>query len=74
MTPKETNLLKRVADAAIAYVTIVNEPTPGPNHKALDAERRAFDEMEDAVQAVQAAGKHPDLATFVDPPEDGAWS
>jgi hypothetical protein len=74
MTPKETNLLKRVADAAIAYVTIVNQPTPGPNHKAMDAERRAFDEMEDAVQAAVAAGKKPELATFADPPEDGAWS
>jgi hypothetical protein len=74
MTPKERNTLKRVADAAIAYVTIVNQPTPGPNHKSMDAERRAFDEMEDAVQAAVAAGKVPDLATFSDPPEDGAWS
>jgi hypothetical protein len=68
MTPKESNLLKRVADAAIAYVKIVNEPTPGPNHKALDAERNAFDAMEDAVKA------RPQLNKFNAPEDKGAWS
>jgi len=47
---------------------------PGPNHKALDAERNAYDALEDAVQAAVAAGKTPDLGKFVDPPEDGAWT
>jgi hypothetical protein len=78
MTDDEFGLksLKRVADAAIKYVTIVNEPTPGPNHKAMDAERRAFDDLEDAVQAAVAAQKEAkkELGTFSDPPEEGAWS
>jgi hypothetical protein len=68
MTPKERGLLKRVADAAIKYVTIVNEPTPGPNHKSMDAERNAFDELEDAVKA------RPQLNKFNAPEDKGAWS
>jgi hypothetical protein len=86
VTPKERQLLKRVAEAAIAYVTIANNPPQRPEHKALDAERNAFEEMEDAVQAAVAARKEteqePTLATFVDPSdqaelgrsEEGAWS
>jgi hypothetical protein len=68
MTPKERGLLKRVADAAIHYIAIVNEPTPGPNPKALDAERNAFDELEDAVKA------RPQLNKFNAPEDKGAWS
>jgi hypothetical protein len=49
MTPEETALLKRVAEAAISYVAVVKHPPAAPAHKAQDAERRAFDELEEAV-------------------------
>jgi hypothetical protein len=48
MNPSERATLKRVLLAAQAYV-VVNNPLAVPAHKAQDAERRAFDELEEAV-------------------------
>jgi hypothetical protein len=76
MPADELERLKRVAEAAITYVTIANNPPKRPSHKAMDAERNAFDDLEDAVQAAVAARKEAakELGTFSDPPEEGAWS
>jgi hypothetical protein len=49
MNPTEGAALKRVLLAAHAYVVVVNNPPAAPAHKAMDAERRAFDELEEAV-------------------------
>ena len=49
MNPSERDALKRVLSTAQAYVAIVSSPPAAPAHKAQDAERRAFDELEEAV-------------------------
>lgn len=84
MTPEETALLKRVAEAAISYVAVVKHPPAAPAHKAQDAERRAFDALEEAVQAalcrkiagdlVRACREAVASPTAADPEEEGAWS
>lgn len=82
MTPEETALLKRVAEAAVSYVAVVKHPPAAPAHKAQDAERRAFDALEEAVQAALCRKIAGDLVTAcreavvsaADPEEEGAWS
>lgn len=80
MTPEETALLKRVAEAAISYVAVVNHPQTRPVSKQVDEERRAFDALEEAVQAALCWKIAGDLATpcrdaaVADPEEEGAWS
>jgi hypothetical protein len=64
--------LKRVAEAAINYVTIANNPPSRPSHKALDAERQAFDRLEEAVN--DAVKAEPRLGKFTTPEDEGAWS
>jgi hypothetical protein len=77
MKPEERAALERVLAAARAYVTIINSPPLAPAHKAHDAERRAFDRLEEAVTDAAAADMDeqrrlgdPDA----DPEEEGAWS
>jgi uncharacterized protein YbjT (DUF2867 family) len=76
MTPEEAALLKRVAERAIEYVAVVSNPPAAPAHKAQDAERRAFDALDEAVTDAVAADMDeqrrlgdPDA----DPEEEGAW-
>jgi len=53
MTPTEQQRLERVKEAAQAYVDLVNPAAP--SHKAIDAVRRAFDALEEVVNAAVAA-------------------
>lgn len=83
---KEIQILKGVLVAATTYVAIVNDPPKVPHHKQTDAERNAFDNLEDAVRDAISARKEAEqepsdqaeldrkLGTFSEPPEKGAWS
>jgi hypothetical protein len=64
--------LKRVVEAAQAYVAVVNDPPLAPSHKVHDAERQAFMDLEDAVQVAVDAIKAARAAR--DPDAEGAWS
>jgi hypothetical protein len=68
MNPTERAALRRVRDAAQAYVAVVNNPPLAPVHKAQDAERQAFDALEEAVNTAIAA--KPEAAAG----DEGAWS
>lgn len=76
---KEMHSLTGVLAAAMKYVAIVNDPPKVPHHKQTDAERNAFDNLEDAVRDAISARKEaeqkqePELGTFANP-EEGAWS
>lgn len=74
---KEMQILRGVLVAASNYVAIVNEPPKAPHHKQTDAERNAFDNLEDAVRdalsARKEADQEPELGTFSNP-EEGNWS
>lgn len=82
---KQWQLLEQLLVAAAKYVQIVNNPVKAPHHKQTDAERQAFDEMEQLVAEVLACKKEafdeakkvmdeePELGTFSNP-EEGAWS
>jgi hypothetical protein len=69
MNPTERATLKRVLLAAHAYVVVVSSPPPAPAHKAMDAERQAFDALEEAVNAAIAAKPEATEATG----DEGAW-
>jgi hypothetical protein len=68
MNPSERAALNCVLVAAQAYIAVVNNPPLAPAHKAQDAERQAFDALEEAVNAAIAA--KPEAAAG----DEGAWS
>lgn len=71
MSDTVIEVLQRAVTAAQTYVDIVNNPHIAPLHKAVDAERRAFDELQEAVgHAVDALKNRP----AGDPEAEGAWS
>lgn len=70
MNPTERAALKHVADAAIKYVAVINNPQTRPVSKQVDAERQAFDALEEAVNAAIAAKPEATEGTG----DEGAWS
>jgi len=70
--PEEIEALRKVVRAAEAYLAIVNNPPVASPHKAQDAERQAFMDLEDAVAVALDAIKA--AKAVRDPEEAGAWS